>query len=603
VVSSNHLGHSVPLTYLELLRQLHEEVQPAVYLEIGVGRGDSLRLSRTRTIAIDPAPHPHPKSLQGKPDVLLYVGTSDAFFQNYGREGVLGETPLDLAFIDGLHTFPQVVRDLQNIERWGHARTVVAIHDVVPRNVREAATAFQAGAWTGDVWRIVAFLREHRPDLRCWLTDAAPTGALVVTGLDPGHEGMGRLAQRLHEDAPITGSEYDRLVEAFIREIAPQPAEVVLRALCDERRLPAIAPHGRAETTDDRAVILAPSRDSLPRQRPDAWIREDALGDDFLAYMGVSAEYRDPAAKVVRHDELFLDTATRIAIDAGGELIRANLPFVPDRPELETRVQAIRERVAAGDIVESARDGPCALLPAPRHDNYYHFLFDDLGRLGFYDGLEESASLVFPVPSPRAWQRQLYELAGVGATVVEVPSGVIRLRNVWVAPLGLSRIDEFRGRAFDRILALAARVSDTPRSSPRRVYVSRQDSRHRRLRNEREVQAVVAAHGFAVVQPETMPVADQIRLFRGAEIVLGVFGAGLTNAAFMRPGGTLLEIAPSRRVTPPVVHNAIFSSLAGSVGLRYGLISAPSASVDAETHDFTVPLDWLEHLLDGMTEK
>jgi capsular polysaccharide biosynthesis protein len=115
------------------------------------------------------------------------------------------------------------------------------------------------------------------------------------------------------------------------------------------------------------------------------------------------------------------------------------------------------------------------------------------------------------------------------------------------------------------------------------------------------VQAVVAARGFAVVQPETMPVADQIRLFRGAEIVLGVFGAGLTNAAFMRPDGALLEIAPSRRATPPVVHNAIFSSLAGSVGLRYGLISAPSASVDAETHDFSVPLDWLEHLLDGMT--
>jgi capsular polysaccharide biosynthesis protein len=185
--------------------------------------------------------------------------------------------------------------------------------------------------------------------------------------------------------------------------------------------------------------------------------------------------------------------------------------------------------------------------------------------------------------------------------VVEVPPGIIRLRNVWVAPLGLSRIDEFRGRAFDRILALAARVSDLPRTSPRRIFVSRLASRHRRLRNEREVQAVASARGFAVVQPETMPVADQIRLFRGAEVVLGVFGAGLTNAAFMRPGGTLLEIAPSRRATPPVVHNAIFSSLAGSVGLRYGLVSAPSASIDAETHDFTVPLDWLEHLLDEMT--
>ena len=41
------------------------------------------------------------------------------------------------------------------------------------------------GWWTGDVWRVVAALKEFRPDLKVTCLDAEPTGLVVVTGLDP----------------------------------------------------------------------------------------------------------------------------------------------------------------------------------------------------------------------------------------------------------------------------------------------------------------------------------------------------------------------------------------------------------------------------------
>jgi hypothetical protein len=223
--------------YLELLRRLHDELQPAGYLEIGVDCGDSLGLSRARSVAIDPAPKPRPESLLGKPGLVVYVGTSDDFFREHERETMLRDAPLDLAFIDGLHEFAQVVRDLEHVERWGHPGTVVAIHDVLPRNAWEAARAFHDGFWTGDVWRIVPFLREHRPDLRLWLTQAEPTGMLIVTGLDPTHPGMAHLAEVADAASPPAGPDYDRLVEAFIAETVAEPAEEVIRALGLERRL------------------------------------------------------------------------------------------------------------------------------------------------------------------------------------------------------------------------------------------------------------------------------------------------------------------------------------------------------------------------------
>jgi hypothetical protein len=181
--------------YLDVLRRLHEELHPAGYLEIGVDWGDSLQLSRARSVAIDPAPKPRPESLLGKPALLLYVGTSDDFFREHQQDAIFLGVPLDFAFIDGLHEFPQVVRDLENVERWGHHDTVVAIHDVLPRNAWEAARDFHDGFWTGDVWRIVPFLRQHRPDLRLWLTEADPTGVLLISGLDPAHPGMAHLAE------------------------------------------------------------------------------------------------------------------------------------------------------------------------------------------------------------------------------------------------------------------------------------------------------------------------------------------------------------------------------------------------------------------------
>jgi hypothetical protein len=223
--------------YLELLRRLHDELQPAGYLEIGVDWGDSLGLSRARSVAIDPAPKPRPESLLGKPGLLLYVGASDDFFREHTRETTLLDAPLDLAFIDGLHEFAQVVRDLEHVERWGHPGTVVAIHDVLPRNAWEAAHVFHDGFWTGDVWRIVPFLREHRSDLRLWLTEAEPSGMLIVSGLDPTHPGMGRLAEAADAAFPPAGPEYDRLAEAFIADAVAVPAEEVLRALGLGRRL------------------------------------------------------------------------------------------------------------------------------------------------------------------------------------------------------------------------------------------------------------------------------------------------------------------------------------------------------------------------------
>ena len=103
--------------YYRVLRWIHEILRPANYVEIGIRKGDSLRLASAETtcVGIDPEP-----DIQAElpPNMRVFRMTSDAFFADYGVPHVsdlLHAPTFNLAFIDGLHLFEQVSR-----ESFGH---------------------------------------------------------------------------------------------------------------------------------------------------------------------------------------------------------------------------------------------------------------------------------------------------------------------------------------------------------------------------------------------------------------------------------------------------------------------------------------------------
>jgi SAM-dependent methyltransferase len=98
--------------YRRVLEQLHEELVPSSYLEIGVWRGESLGLARCPAVGIDPRPE---LSVGLASDVRLFECTSDEFFERHAAGALRG--PIDLAFIDGLHHFENALRDFMNVER------------------------------------------------------------------------------------------------------------------------------------------------------------------------------------------------------------------------------------------------------------------------------------------------------------------------------------------------------------------------------------------------------------------------------------------------------------------------------------------------------
>lgn len=86
---------------------------------------------------------------------------------------------------------------------------------------------------------------------------------------------------------------------------------------------------------------------------------------------------------------------------------------------------------------------------------------------------------------------------------------------------------------------LQERLKKPSNLSIRKVFIKR-NSDIRNIANAREVEELLVARGFSVVEPERLTFAQQVELFSIAEVVVGVTGAALANIVFCKPATKII---------------------------------------------------------------
>lgn len=179
--------------YLEVLKNVHANLRPRTYLEIGTWQGASLRLAQCASLAIDTDFQLEAGVIGSKPLCVLQQTTSDSFFARSDPVKFLGQE-VDFAFLDALHVFEFVLRDFIHTERFCARASVIALHDICPLDMFMTRPSYlpdhleptkYTNYWTGDVWKMIPVLREYRPHLRLDCLDAKPTGLAMCSQLDP----------------------------------------------------------------------------------------------------------------------------------------------------------------------------------------------------------------------------------------------------------------------------------------------------------------------------------------------------------------------------------------------------------------------------------
>jgi hypothetical protein len=206
---------------------------------------------------------------------------------------------------------------------------------------------------------------------------------------------------------------------------------------------------------------------------------------------------------------------------------------------LPTTIREIRRGTGRPDLEKL---GCACLLTGPRNRfNYYHWTFEQLPKLRALEEYRqrtgETPVLVVP-PDPPNWAIETLRLAGHGETeLVEWRDrdAVVEALVVPAHPSPSPAVCEWlRERLRDPLTGPG--TYDGRPVPGERILVSRDDSAKdkRSVVNERELAEALGELGFRRHVLGELSVAEQIRLFAGAEAVVSPHGAGLANLVYAR---------------------------------------------------------------------
>ena len=80
--------------------------------------------------------------------------TSDTFFKN-------NKDKFDVIFLDGLHTYEQTIKDINNAIQSIQDNGVILIHDCLPKKIWNQIVPRIYGHWNGDVWKAIVEARTY----------------------------------------------------------------------------------------------------------------------------------------------------------------------------------------------------------------------------------------------------------------------------------------------------------------------------------------------------------------------------------------------------------------------------------------------------------
>jgi hypothetical protein len=183
-------------------------------------------------------------------------------------------------------------------------------------------------------------------------------------------------------------------------------------------------------------------------------------------------------------------------------------------------------------------------------DNFYHWMADALPSTCWLLDKNSGIPLIIRDDAPKFMRDSIRLLFGTSAPLVEANEAIFveRLYTGDEAGSGI-KPDGPHKLYFQKIYESIDR--DLPSYHPKSpwIYISRRDSKLRKMANEAELEDALSRLGFRIVCLSALSLQEQIATIRNAQVVVGPHGAGFVHLLFAKPGTTFLEITPYQQGT------------------------------------------------------
>ena len=125
----------------EIIQNIINKKNYEKYLEIGCDKDDNFsKIQAKIKVGVDP---------QRGGTIRM---TSDEFFKKNNEI-------FDIIFLDGLHTYEQTIKDIQNSLNVISDKGIILIHDCLPKKIWNQIVPRVYGHWNGDVWKAIVHSR------------------------------------------------------------------------------------------------------------------------------------------------------------------------------------------------------------------------------------------------------------------------------------------------------------------------------------------------------------------------------------------------------------------------------------------------------------
>jgi hypothetical protein len=181
---------------LQVIQYLINKKKYKQYLEIGVFNGDVFFKTKvSRKFAVDPL-FRFVKETKFKMifknvsnlNAKYFTKTSDEFFKD-DAPGLFFKKKIDICFIDGMHEYDYVLRDVSSSLNYLDENGVIILHDCNPL-IAEAEVSFEdwknrnySGEWNGNVWKIILHLKSMRDDVNVFTLDTDQGLGIITKGI------------------------------------------------------------------------------------------------------------------------------------------------------------------------------------------------------------------------------------------------------------------------------------------------------------------------------------------------------------------------------------------------------------------------------------
>ena len=139
------LNYNFPSNYhrWDLIEYLIKKNNYSDYLEIGCDQDQLFsKVNIQNKVGVDPVSGGNIRK------------TSDDFFKENNKK-------FDIIFIDGLHTYEQVKKDILNSVDSLKENGIILVHDCMPDSMSKQAVPRYRMVWNGDVWKTIVDLRQN----------------------------------------------------------------------------------------------------------------------------------------------------------------------------------------------------------------------------------------------------------------------------------------------------------------------------------------------------------------------------------------------------------------------------------------------------------